>query len=317
LSIKPALESYAKPKLPPGVVLAFGILSAATASLFIRYAQRDIPSLVIAAYRLSLATLVLTPIVLTRYRKELRRLTARQVGLLCVSGIFLGFHFAAWITSLQYTTVASSVLLVSTTPLWVTLLSPLILKEQPDKAIWTGLLISLAGVTVVSLGQNCAVTAGSFRLACPPLSEFIQAGSFTGNLLAVVGAWMVTGYMLIGRRLRSAMGLTSYIYVVYGAAAVTLLLMVAASGEKMTGYPLQSYLYCLALALIPQLLGHSSYNWALKYLSAVYVSVSLLGEPIASTFLAFLLLNETPTVLELGGGVLILVGIYLASKNKS
>ena len=313
MSIKPALESYAKPKLPPLAVLAFGILAASTASLFIRYAQRDIPSIVIAAYRLSLATLALTPVVLTRYRKELMSLTARQVLLLCMSGLFLAFHFAAWITSLQYTTVASSVVLVTTTPLWVAFLSPIILKEQPGKAIWIGLLIALAGGTVVSLGQSCAVQNG--YLQCPPLAEFIRAENFTGNLLALVGAWMATGYMLIGRRLRSSLALTSYIYVVYGAAAVSLLLMVVVTGEKMVGYSRQSYLYCLALALIPQLFGHSSYNWALKYVSAVFVSVSMLGEPIGSTILALLFLKETPTFLELGGGVLILFGIYLASRN--
>jgi len=313
LSIKPALESYAKPKLPPGAVLAFGILAASTASLFIRFAQGDIPSIVIAAYRLSLATLVLTPLVLSRYHKELMSLTSRQILLLCISGIFLAFHFAAWITSLRYTTVASSVVLVSTTPLWVALLSPIILKEQPDKAIWIGLLIALAGGTVVSIGQSCSVQSG--YLQCPPFGEFIQADNFTGNLLALVGAWMATGYMLIGRRLRSSLALTSYIYVVYGVAAVTLLAMVAITGEKMVGYPSQSYLYCLALALIPQLLGHSSYNWALKYLSAVYVSVSLLGEPIGSTIMALLILKETPTILELAGGVLILAGIYLASRK--
>jgi drug/metabolite transporter (DMT)-like permease len=313
LSIKPALESYAKPKLPPVAVLGFGILAASTASLFIRYAQQDIPSLVIAAYRLSLATLLLTPVVLTRYRKELMCLTARQVLLLCISGVFLAFHFAAWITSLQYTTVASSVVLVTTTPLWVAFLSPIILKEQPGKAIWIGLLIALAGGTVVSLGQSCTVQIG--HLHCPPFAEFVRAENFIGNLLALVGAWMATGYMLIGRRLRSSLALTSYIYVVYGVAAVALLLMVAMTGEKMVGYSPQSYLFCLALALIPQLFGHSAYNWALKYVSAVYVSVSLLGEPIGSTILALLFLNETPTFLELGGGVLILAGIYLVTRN--
>ena len=136
-------------------------------------------------------------------------------------------------------------------------------------------------------------------------------------MLALLGAWMATGYLMIGRRLRSSLALTSYIYVVYGAAAVVLLGMVAISGEKMFGYSPVSYLYCLALALIPQLFGHTAYNWALKYLSAVYVSVSLLGEPIGSTILALLLLNETPTILELAGGVLILGGIYLASRNKT
>jgi drug/metabolite transporter (DMT)-like permease len=197
----------------------------------------------------------------------------------------------------------------------VALLSPLILKEQPDKAIWIGLLIALVGGTVVSIGQSCSVQTGQLR--CPPLAEFVQAENFLGNMLALLGAWFASGYMLIGRRLRSSLALTSYIYVVYGAAAVVLLAMVAVTGEKMVGYPPQSYLYCLALAVIPQLIGHSSYNWALKYLSAVYVSVSLLGEPIGSTILAFLLLNETPTILELAGGVLILLGIYLASQHQS
>ena len=294
-------------------MLVLGILSASTASIFIRFAQQDIPSIVIAAYRLGLASLLMTPVMLIRYRKELASLTGRQVLWLCVSGIFLAFHFAAWITSLQYTTVAASVVLVTTTPLWVAFLSPLILKERPGQAIWIGLLIALVGGTVVSIGQSCSVQSGG--LVCPPLDEFVRAENFTGNLLSLLGAWFATGYMLIGRRMRSSLALTSYIYVVYGAAAVVLLVMVGVSGEKMVGYSPQSYLYCLALALVPQLLGHSSYNWALKYLSATYVSISLLGEPIGSTILALLLLNETPTILELAGGVLILVGIYLASKN--
>jgi drug/metabolite transporter (DMT)-like permease len=315
LSIKPVLESYAKPKFPPALVLALGILSASTASLFIRFAQRDIPSIVIAAYRLGLATLLLTPVVLVRYRKELFSLTRRQVLLLCISGVFLAFHFAAWITSLQYTTVAASVVLVTTTPLWVAILSPLILKERSDKTIWIGLLIALVGGTVVTIGQSCSVQAG--HLQCPPLAQFVRAENFLGNMLALLGAWMATGYLMIGRRLRSSLALTSYIYVVYGAAAVVLLGMVAISGEKMFGYSPVSYLYCLALAVIPQLFGHTAYNWALKYLSAVYVSISLLGEPVGSTILALLLLNETPTILELAGGVLILGGIYLASRNKT
>lgn len=313
MSIRNELENESKaPAFPPIVVLGFGILAASTASLFIRYAQRDVPSLVIAAYRLSLATLILSPFILASNRHELGHLKRRQIILMIMSGIFLAFHFAAWITSLEYTTVASSVVLVTTSPLWVALLSTIILKERLPGIAWIGICIALIGSVVVTGGQVCQVQSGG--LVCPQLSDFIQGRAFWGDFLALVGAWMAAGYLLVGRKLRAQITLGSYISIVYGTAAIVLIALVFAARQKLAGYPAVDYVWFLALALFPQLLGHSSFNWALRYLSAAYVSVNLLGEPIGSALLALVFLGEKPSLLEIAGGLLILCGIYVVSR---
>jgi drug/metabolite transporter (DMT)-like permease len=303
---------------PPRSVLTgglfIGILAASTASIFIRLAQGEgVPSLVIAAARLTIASLVLAPFALTRYRSELRSLTRREwiPGLL--SGLFLAFHFASWITSLQYTTVASSVVLVTTTPLWVALLSPLVLREKITPMILVGMLLALLGGGIVAVSDSCTLSAG--KLICPPMSEFLRGSAFLGNFLAVFGAWMAAGYILIGRRVRAKMSLIPYIFVVYGMAAVVLVAIMFCMGKSPVGYSPVAYLWFVLLALIPQLLGHTSFNWALGYLPASFVSVILLGEPIGSTILAILILGEMPGWIKIGGAVLILAGIYLAARG--
>ena len=314
MSIRNELENESKaPRFPPIVVLGLGILAASTASLFIRNAQRDVPSLVIAAYRLSLATLILSPFILACNRHELGHLKRGQIILMIMSGVFLAFHFAAWITSLEYTTVASSVVLVTTSPLWVALLTTIILKERLPGIIWIGICIALIGSVVVTGGQVCQVQSGGL-VVCPHLSDFIQGRAFWGDFLALVGAWMAAGYLLVGRRMRAQITLGSYIFIVYGTAAIVLIAAVLAARQKLAGYPAVDYVWFLALALFPQLLGHSSFNWALRYLSAAYVSVNLLGEPIGSALLALVFLGEKPSPLEIAGGLLILCGIYIISR---
>jgi drug/metabolite transporter (DMT)-like permease len=297
------------------IILLTGILTVSTASIFIRFAQTDgVPSIVIAAARLTIASLVLAPVALTRYRSELRALTRREWVLGLLSGLFLALHFAAWITSLETTTVASSVVLVSTTPLWVALLSPLVLRERVTRGVLIGMALALVGGTVVGISDSCALEAG--RISCPPLGAFFSGKAFLGDLLALLGAWMAAGYMLMGRKLRAKMALIPYIFVVYGTAAVVLLAVMFGMGKSPAGYPPLAYLWLALLALIPQLVGHSSFNWALRYLPASFVSVNLLGEPIGSTILAVFILQEIPGWLKIGGGVLILTGIYLASRTE-
>jgi drug/metabolite transporter (DMT)-like permease len=228
------------------------------------------------------------------------------------SGVFLALHFATWITSLEYTTVASSVVLVSTSPLWVALLTPLVLKESLARSILSGMGLALFGGFVVGMSDSCLVESG--RLVCPPVAEFIRGRAFIGDLLALAGAWMAAGYLLIGRRIRVRMSLIPYIFLVYGTAALTLLGIMVLARQTPLGYPPQAYLWLVLLALIPQIIGHSSFNWALRYLSAAFVAISLLGEPIGSTILAYFLLQETPTPLKIFGAILILAGIYIASR---
>lgn len=300
-----------RPAIPPALAIVFGILAVSTASIFIRYAQVEAPSLVIAAWRLTIATLVLVPIAFVRKRAELLTLTRSEVRLALLSGVFLSLHFATWITSLEYTTVASSVVLVSTTPLWVALLSPFTLKERVSRMILIGMGMALVGGALVGISDTCVWADG--RLACPPLSEFVQGKAFMGDLLALAGAIAGAAYLLIGRKLRQRISLVSYVFVVYGMAAICLVLIMITAGYSPFGYSPTTFLWFILLALVPQLLGHSTFNWALGYLSAAYVSITLLGEPIGSTVLAFFLLNETPSLIKLVGGVMILAGIYVAS----
>ena len=301
----------ARPPISPALAFVFGILAVSTASIFIRYAQDEAPSLVIAAWRLTIATLVLLPAAYFRKRAELRTLTRGEVRLALLSGAFLALHFATWITSLEYTTVASSVVLVSTTPLWVALLSPFALKERVGRMVLIGMALALVGGGIVGVSDTCTWQAG--QLACPPLSEFVQGEAFLGDLLALAGAFAAAAYLLIGRKLRARISLISYVFVVYGMAAVCLVLIMLAAGQTPFGYSPATFLWFILLALVPQLLGHSTFNWALGYLSAAYVSITLLGEPIGSTVLAYFLLSETPSLIKVVGGILILLGIYVAS----
>jgi drug/metabolite transporter (DMT)-like permease len=245
----------------------------------------------------------------------LKELSHREISLGMLSGFFLALHFATWISSLEYTSVASSVVFVSTAPLWVAILSPFILKEPLTRPILIGMGLAFVGGVIVGLSDSCTLEKSGF--ACPPISEFIRGRAFIGDLLALVGAWMAAGYLIIGRRLRTSISLVPYIFVAYGMAALVLVGCMLILGLSAVGYPPQVYILFLALAVIPQLLGHSTFNWALGYLSAAYVSITLLGEPIGSALLAYFFLDEIPKPLMLFGAILILVGIYIASRGET
>lgn len=297
--------------LPIAIVIA--ILAVSTASIFIRFAQMDgAPSLVIAALRLTFATMLLAPLALIRHRDEIKRLTQTEWLLAVSSGIFLAVHFATWITSLEFTSVASSVVFVSTGPLWVALLSPMLLKEHVSRTAIIGLGLALVGGTIIGLSDACVWDAG---LACPALADVLQGPAMWGNFLALAGAWTVTGYLIIGRKLRAGMSLIPYIFLVYGIAAFVLIVIMVIAGDSPAGFAPQTYGWIFLLAAIPQLIGHSTYNWALKYLPAALVAVTTLGEPIGSAVLAYFILNETPALAVLVGGAFILTGIYLASRK--
>jgi len=286
-----------KQAVAPRLALVLGIVAVSSGSIFARFAQADAPSLAIAAFRLSLATLFLLPAAWLRYRRELRDLPAREWGWLLLSGLFLAVHFATWITSLEYTSVASSVALVSTSPLWVALIAWIAWREPMKASLLAGLGLALAGSAVISVAEAQAS---------------ISARPFLGNALALSGALAVSGYWLIGRRLRRHLPLVPYVTVVYGSAALLLLTAALFLRQPLTGFKPATYGWFLMLALLPQLLGHSSFNWALGHLPAAYVAVATLGEPIGAALLAFLLLGETPGFLKMLAAALILAGIYLA-----
>jgi len=295
------------------IALISATLAVSTSSIFIRFAQADgAPSLVIAALRLTFATLLITPLALTRYWDEIKRFTRTEILLGVFSGIFLAAHFATWITSLEYTSVASSVVFVGTGPLWVALLSPLLLKEHISERAVIGLTLAVIGGMVIGLADACVWDKG---LVCPALKDILQGRAMWGNFLALMGAWAVTGYLIIGRKLRAGTGLVPYIFLVYGIAAIFLILIMFISGNSPLGYKPQTYGWIFLLAAIPQLIGHTIYNWTLKYMTATLVAMTVLSEPIGSATLAFFILKETPPLMTLAGGVLILVGITLSSRS--
>lgn len=307
-------EPSRRPAVPPALGMLFGILTISTGSILVRFAQEYAPSLVIAAVRMGLATLALAPIALTRHRGELAKLSRLELGLAGLSGFFLALHFALWITSLEYTSVASSVVFVTSTPLWVAMLAPFLLKEPITPRVLAGMALALAGGVTIGLSDACNLSGVS--LVCPEMREFFRGEAILGDLLAVSGAIAAAFYVLIGRRLRAKYSLVSYIFLVYGVSAVFLGAAMFASGNSPLGYPRMAYVWFALIALLPQLLGHSSFNWALGYVSAALVSVALLAEPIGAIILAYFLLGETPSAMKLFGAILILTGIYIASRGE-
>ncbi|MFQ5793501.1 MAG: DMT family transporter [Candidatus Bipolaricaulia bacterium] len=288
--------------MPPSNAKRFSILLGAIgitsfASILIKLA--DAPALVVATYRLVLAMIVLAPLALAHSRDEFKKLSRRDLGLSLLSGAFLSLHFISWISSLDYTSVASSIVLFATNPIFVGLGSYLILREQLHPTLIWGIGLAIGGGVLIGYGD-------------------FQGGSeeIHGDLLALGGAVSVAAYVLIGRRVRQKVDLLTYITVVYGMAAVLLLIAALATHQAFTGYSRETYLWMVLLALGPQLLGHTSYNWALQYMAAAVVSVALLGEPVGSTILAYLILNEGLTVLKIVGGLLIISGIYLVAGGK-
>jgi drug/metabolite transporter (DMT)-like permease len=298
------VATLSPPRLPPALGIALGVVAISTASIFIRYAQAGgAPSLTIAALRLVFASLVLLPLAWLRCRRELAALSARELLIGLASGAFLGAHFATWITSLQYTSVSSSVVLVTLSPLFVALASALFLKERLSRLATLGVVIAVAGGIVIGVGD-------ASQSASAPNAAL-------GNLLALAGAVAIAPHFLIGRRLRMKLSLLAYISLVYSAAAVVLLFVAWLAGAPLAGFDPQAYLWIALLALLPQLVGHTSFNWSLGYLPATFATIPTLGEPIGTTILAFVLLGEGLAPLKLAGGLAILAGIAVMTISRS
>ena len=272
-------------------VLAIGVVAVSCAAVLIR--EADAPALVIAAYRLGLAAVPTGALALAtgRYR-------APRDGLLAwplLAGAFLALHFGFWIASLQQTSVTTSVVLVTTNPLFVGLASPFVLRERVSAATWTGIAIA---------------TAGAALMAAEDVGEGM--GTLVGDLYALLGAVFGAGYLMMGRLARPRMSWVGYVGTVYPVAAVLLVLAVLVAGEPFTGYSTKTFVMLGLLALVPQLVGHSAINWSLAYVPAALAAVAILGEPVGAAILAALVLKETPSGFEVAGALLVLAGVYRA-----
>ncbi len=293
-------DADSQPPFNPFFALVSGVLAVSTGAIFARLA--DAPALVIAAYRVGIAALMLAPIAWWKARDELSTLSGRDLKMAVLSGFFLALHFATWISSLDYTSVANSVVLVNTNPLWVGLFTPFIAKERVKRATIISIVISVIGGAIIGYG------------------DFATGGkALLGDALALCGSICAAVYLLLGRNLRRRLSLLSYIFVCYSSAAIILWIIVLFLGLPITGFNTTTVAAFWGMALISQLIGHTSYNWALKWFSAGLIAVSLLGEPIGATILAYIIFDEGLTAYKIIGGAFILTAIYIAaaSENKN
>jgi drug/metabolite transporter (DMT)-like permease len=274
------------------MILGIGVIVVSFAAVLVRGA--DAPALVIAAYRMAFAAVPVGAVALFMRIRSEEPLGGRALPL-ALSGIFLAAHFAFWITALQHTSVVTAVVLMSTQPLFVGLASPWLLGEPVERRIWIGLVIAVAGTSL---------------MAAEDLAQ--DAGTLAGDLFAVVGGLFAAAYLLAGRYARPSTGWLQYVGVVYPVAAVLLLVSVFLAGHSFGGYSAKTWLMIVLMAIGPQLIGHTSINWALGYLPAVVVAMAILIEPVGATVLAALILDEWPTAVEWLGSAIVLGGVYFA-----
>jgi drug/metabolite transporter (DMT)-like permease len=278
-------------------LLATGVVAVAFSSILIRLA--DAPGLSIAFYRNAIAAIVLVPLAIGRYRNELRSLSRRQWAIAVLAGAFLAVHFALWIPSLEYTTVAASTVLVTTQPVWVAVIGRAVGERVSGRAL-VGIALSLVGAVVISGGD-----LGLSRRAA------------LGDVLALLGAVMAAAYFLSGRSVRRRLSLVPYVAIAYATCALVLGAVVAAAGQPFAGFPAETWLLFALMALIPQFLGHTVFNYLLAEVEASVVAIAVTGEPVGATLLAFAFFREVPRWTAFLGGALILAGIYVTISAQS
>ena len=225
--------------------------------------------------------------------ESLKKLSRRDILLILLSSVFIALHFGLWITSLSYTSIASSVILVTCHPAFVAVISYFLWSERLNKLTISGIGVALVGIILINYG---GFTFGSRAIF--------------GDLLALVAAFAMGAYLIIGKQIRARIDILPYLTLIYSGAAVILLLATVGSGHSFTGYSATTYLMMVLLAIVPQLIGHSCLNLAVRLIPVTFVSVAILGEPIGATILGYFILSEAPTANELFGGFLILAGIF-------
>lgn len=284
------------------LILLAGIISISFASIFIRFCD-DVPAIMIATYRLVIASSILVTIFKIKGH-AFKNIRKKDLILSFLSGVFLSLHFMTWIASLKYTSVANSVVLVTTNPIFVGVFSYLFLKEKQNIELITGIILSLAGSIMIALSDT-----GLDGLT------LMNRSALSGDMLALIGAVMASGYLIVGSKVRARLDILAYITVVYSISAIILLIASILLEIPFGGYKNRSYLYLVLLAVLPQLIGHTSINWALKHLKASMVAITILGEPVGATLLAYMFFNEMIDIYQFMGMILIFGAIITASRR--
>ena len=283
--------------MSPWLTLSLAVVFVSFGAILVRLAAA--PPLAVSFYRVAIASLILLPFAAPGARRSWPALDRRRRLLVVVAGLALALHFATWIASLSFTTVASSVLLVNTAPLFAVVLSRLFLHERPPVVVQVAIPVAFAGAALIALGD----WTGS-------------PGSLLGNGLAVAGAVTLAVYQVVGRGLRDALPLNAYVLAVWGTAALALVALALSFGVPLGGYPERTWILFVALAIVPTIGGHGLINKSVRSLPAPTVGLFLLGEPVIASLLAWLLFREAPGPWTLAGGAVVLgaLGLVLARR---
>jgi drug/metabolite transporter (DMT)-like permease len=286
-------------------LLFISVISVSFAAIFI--VSTDAPPLTIAFYRMLFTTLIILPILLSSKisKNELKNLPKKNIVIMIIIGIILALHFSLWITSLKLTSIASSVILVASHPIIVGPISHYFLKEKLS-------LINIIGITFAISGVIILVY-GNYGLSS------ITIDTIEGNILALLGGVAAAFYIIGGRVIRKTTSAATYVFIVYSVSTVVLFFICLIFNSPLFNLNIIDYQIILLMALVSGIFGHTLYNWVLKYIKTSVVSVALLGEPIGSTFFAFIIpwISQIPSEYTLIGGIIIFIGIYMTAKNKS
>ncbi|WP_203249238.1 DMT family transporter [Sporosarcina beigongshangi] len=281
-----------KPAIHPYIPIIIGVISVALSAIFVKLATADAG--VIAFYRMLFSVLLMLPIFLIKYRKEILTLGKKDWIFSTIAGVFLAFHFILWFESLNYTSVASSTVLVTLQPIFAFIGTYFFFKEKLSFKTILSAIIAIAGSVIISWG------------------DFALSGTaFYGDMLALAGCALITAYLLFGQDVRKRLSLITYTFVVYSISTLTLFFYVLIKGESFGPYSNTDWFWFFMLALIPNLLGHTMFNWAIKWVSTNVISIAILFEPVGAAILAFYIFNETLTTSQIIGGVVVIAGILL------
>ncbi|QTD42672.1 DMT family transporter [Sporosarcina sp. Te-1] len=281
-----------QPKIHPYIPIIIGVISVALSAIFVKLATAD--SGVIAFYRMLFSVILMLPLFLLKYRRELFRLSRKDWTFSAIAGIFLAFHFILWFESLNYTSVASSTVLVTLQPIFALAGTYFFFKEKLSLKTITSAAIAIAGSIIISW------------------SDFKVSGTaFYGDMLALAGCALITAYLLFGQEVRKRLSLITYTFVLYSISTITLFFYVLIKGESFGPYDASNWFWFFLLALIPNLFGHSLFNWAVKYVSTNVISIAILFEPVGAAILAYYIFQETLSISQIAGGIVVISGIVL------
>ncbi|ARD47414.1 DMT family transporter [Sporosarcina sp. P33] len=281
-----------KPAIHPYIPIAIGVLTIGFSAIFVKLATADAG--VIAFYRMFLSAVIMLPLFLLSYRNEVKTLNRRDWIFTVSAGVFLAIHFILWFESLNYTSVASSTVLVTLQPIFALAGTALFFKEIITGKMLTAVFIALSG--------SCIISWGDFQ---------VSGAALFGDILALLGCAFVTAYLLIGQNVRKRVSLVTYTFLVYSVSSIALFFYVVSIQQPFFGYPASDWGWFLALAILPNLLGHTLFNWAVKWVSTNVVSIATLFEPIFASIAAYFILHEKITTLQTIGAIVVLTGVLL------